>query len=140
MKDEFVSFETAKLAKKRGYPQNTFGTTDMQGACYIDDGRFYPNGCIYPTDRAQTAPTQSMLQRWFREEKKLSIEICYNGLSRSFSWACVDMDKGFFAGVGVKDFYMQDYSTYEEALEDALWYNLKNNSKFWNNETKKDNG
>ncbi len=48
------------------------------------------------------------------------------------------MDKGFFAGV--KDFYMQDYSTYEEALENALLYNLKNNPKLWNNETKKDNG
>ena len=130
MKDEFVSFDTAKLAKKRGYPQRTFGDTDMQGACYIEDGRFYRNGCIYPVDRAQTAPTQSMLQRWLREEKKLFIEVSYNGISKAFRWTCVDMDKGFFSGV--KDFYMQDYDTYEEALEDALLYNLKNNRKLWN--------
>lgn len=130
MKDEIVSFETANLARKKGYPQDTFGTTEMKSACYLKDGSFYPNGCICNIECASSAPTQSMLQRWFREEHKIFIGIQYNGFSKSFYWTCVDMNKGLFSGA--KDVNMEEYKTYEEALEDALLCNLKYNRKLWN--------
>ena len=40
MNEDFVTYELAVKLKEKGYPQRTFGEYDMQGACYIEDGRF----------------------------------------------------------------------------------------------------
>ena len=74
MKD-FVTFKIAKKLKEKGFPQVTFGNYDMQSACYIEDGRFYENGCITEVSRAYTAPTISQVLKWLREEKKLHINV-----------------------------------------------------------------
>ena len=127
--DELVTYEVAKLAKEKGFPQDVFGTCEMKSSCYLEDGRYYKDGCIYPIENAYTAPTQSLLQRWLREEKGVTI--------------CVDIfDDGWFFDIST--FYKQDtgiyevdipykssnvspvYDTYELALEDALKYALEN--------------
>lgn len=127
--DEICTYEVCKLAKEKGFPQDVFGTCEMKSACYLDDGRFYKDGCIYPIENAYTAPTQSLLQRWMREEKGVTI--------------CVDIfDDGWFFDIST--FYKQDtgiyevdipykssnvspvYDSYELALEEALKYALKN--------------
>ncbi|MBQ5855058.1 MAG: hypothetical protein IIW50_04575, partial [Alistipes sp.] len=83
----------------------------------------------YSHDNLYAAPTQSLLQRWLREEKGVTI--------------CVDIfDDGWFFDIST--FYKQDtgvyevdipykssnvspvYDTYELALEDAIAYSLKN--------------
>ena len=127
--DEICTYEVCKLAKEKGFPQDVFGTCEMKSSCYLEDGRFYKDGCIYPIENAYTAPTQSLLQRWLREERGVTI--------------CVDIfDDGWFFDIST--FYKQDtgvyevdipykssnvspvYDTYELALEDALKYALKN--------------
>ena len=127
--EEICTYEVAKLAKEKGFPQDVFGTCEMKSSCYLEDGRYYKDGCIYPIENAYTAPTQSLLQRWLREEKGVTI--------------CVDIfDDGWFFDIST--FYKQDtgvyevdipykssnvspvYDTYELALEDALKYALEN--------------
>ena len=68
MNEDFVTFELAVKLKGKGYPQRTFGEYDMQGACYIEDGRFYKNGCITEVARAYTASTISQVLKWLRDE------------------------------------------------------------------------
>lgn len=73
--EDFVTFELAKKLKEKGYPQRTFGEYDMQGACYIEDGRFYENGCITEVARAYTSPTIYQVMKWLRNEKNIHITI-----------------------------------------------------------------
>lgn len=69
IQDEIVTHEVAKLAKEKAFPQDVFGTCEMKSACYLEDGRFYKNGCIYPIENAYTAPTQSRLEEVTRGEE-----------------------------------------------------------------------
>ena len=75
MNNDFVPFELAVKLKEKGSPPRTFGEYDMQGACYIEDGRFYENGCITEAARAYTAPTISQVLNLLREEKKIYVSI-----------------------------------------------------------------
>lgn len=81
--EDFVTFEIALKLKEKGYPQKTFGDYEMQGACYIEDGRFYENGCITEVARAYTAPIISKVLKWLREEKKIFILI---DVRKDLSW------------------------------------------------------
>lgn len=124
--EEIVTYEVAKLAKEKGFDVPTFGyyridTEDWYRTDVYDD---WNDSTI-----RYSAPTQSLLQRWLREEKGVTI--------------CVDIyDDGWFFDIST--FYQQDtgvyevdipykssnvtpvYPTYELALEDALKYALKN--------------
>ncbi|MBR2399304.1 MAG: hypothetical protein IKA96_05025 [Alistipes sp.] len=124
--DEICTYEVCKLAKEKGFPQDVFGTCEMKSACYLDDGRFYKDGCIYPIENAYTAPTQSLLQRWLREEKALHIQITLWG-------------KGWYYDIWAFEYYEEekeysakmlhqspDFDTHELALEEALKYALEN--------------
>ena len=82
--EDFVPFEIAKKLKEKGFPQRTFGEYDMQGACYIEDGRFFENGCITEVARAYTAPTISQVLKWLREKKKYHIEFVGNACGYLF--------------------------------------------------------
>jgi hypothetical protein len=75
---EVVSFEIAKKLKEKGYPQKHMGKYDMLGPTYIDDGRFYENGCITEVAKAYSAPTISQVLKWLREEKKIYVLININ--------------------------------------------------------------
>lgn len=121
--EEICTYEVCKLAKEKGFPQDVFGTCEMKSACYLEDGRFCKDGCIYPIEDAYTAPTQSLLQRWLREEKKWNIVV------RMYE------DKGYYWFIQNSKGQLQEsyftyademFDTYELALEDALKYALEN--------------
>ena len=50
--EEICTYEVAKLAKEKGFPQDVFGTCEMKSSCYLKDGRYYKDGCIYPIEEA----------------------------------------------------------------------------------------
>lgn len=125
---EICKFEIAKKLKEKGYPQRTFGEYDMQGACYIEDGRFYENGCITEVARAYTAPTISQVLKWLREEKKYHIEFVGNACGYLFIISDVPSEGG-------TDRYCSDYSgpndggtwdKYEDCALAAIEYVLDN--------------
>lgn len=125
--EEICTYEVCKLAKEKGFPQDVFGTCEMKSSCYVDDGKFYKDGCICPIEDAYTAPTQSIMQRWLREKKNIHIEII--ATASGYYW-CVNKTNG--TSITDSDILNRGtneggcFDTYELALEDALAYSLKN--------------
>ena len=75
MEDTLITFETAKLAKKKGFkegsrkgylPNGETGISHYNSLCYNDKED-------YPTKYA--APTQSLLAKWLREKYDIEINI-----------------------------------------------------------------
>lgn len=124
--EEICTYEVCKLAKEKGFPQDVFGTFEMKSSCYLEDGRFYKDGCIYPIENAYTAPTQSLLQRWLREEKGYYVYPFFDNESRMWTWVWACRELAGDKWVQLLDFEQRYFDTYELALEDALKYALEN--------------
>ena len=123
--EAYVSFETAKLLKEKGFdePCHYFYKPDSSDLYYGTEqinsqiGRFY------------NAPTQQMAMRWLREVHHLYIQVMLD------SWA-LGGHMGYYVVIQntTSDFEMmlQDalddvfYDTYEEACETAIKYCLEN--------------
>ena len=107
--EDYVSFETAKLLKEKGF--------DYQGFDYIDFG-----GEVIRQDR----PTLQVAMKWLREEKNIFIVIephAYDYVN--------ERNKSYSCSLWVGDNYYEyleskDYPSYEEAVEAALKYCLEN--------------
>ena len=115
MKDELVSFKTATLAKEKGLEINTYSD------CWVKtlDGRI-----IHNSERKDTSedgrceqilmqPTQTYLQRWLRETKKINVWI-EHGTKDTYDIT--------ISGIGC---LRGGYKKYEEALEIGLQKALK---------------
>lgn len=122
--EDFVTFEIAKKLKEKGFPQKCFGKYEMQGACYIDDGRFYIDGCITEVEKAYTAPTIPQVLKWLREYNiHIAIDITNYGFissTISFKW-----DKSY-CETEIEHYDHKGYSTYEEAVLAEIEYVLDN--------------
>lgn len=103
--DEIVTYEVAMLAKEKGFDVPT-----------VENYR-HKNGTTC------NAPTQSLLQRWLREEKEIIIELKYSDSTESFrpfwSWQ-------IYNTLGITLEIGEPNTTYELALEDALKSTLEN--------------
>lgn len=122
--EDFVTFEIAKKLKEKGFPQVTFGNYNMQSACYIEDGRFYENGCITEVSRAYTTPTIAQVLKWLRENKRLEANGCYDNDEEGWMGYVCEMD--------VPDLYAfhalkERHKLYEQAAVAAIEYILDNN-------------
>ncbi len=121
MTEQLVKFETARLAKEQGFDWgcqdcfNSHGNTYSNGWCEILDdwfeGQDFFNSKIekkQTSHKYYTLPTQSLLQKWLREEHDIKIipPVHYS----RFGYSCniiYNEDTKFF-------------ETYEEALEIEL--------------------
>jgi len=126
MKEQLISFETAKLAKEKGYPQNEFNKVYWEGeqedtpfskALYykklIEDGNLEQETLTQM--KIYVAPTQSLLQKWLREVYNIDIVIHHinDDKFESFIYKNIKHKKICY---GV---------TYEEVLEKGLHEALK---------------
>ena len=117
--EEICTYEVCKLAKEKGFNVQTFDWYDYTGN--------YNKGFIphklheCPRYKEYYAPSQSLLQRWLREEKNIDIAI-------------VPLYAGGYAYI-IYNIHCRDnrvvntnagYAAYELALEDALKYTLEN--------------
>lgn len=120
MKDQLVSFETAKLAKEKGFDGfcfDAYNTHKMKYSDgwleYIDDNEIeIPFTSESLKSKDILAPTQSLLQKWLREVHNIVIDISLYILSDSYYYS-VHHDVTVDVGEHV-------YDTYEEALEAGL--------------------
>lgn len=130
MKEQLITFETAKLAKKKGF--------DIDGVKYIGSGEHIGKvGSDTSCKLYYLAPTQSLLQKWLRENHKIEIELLLdaNYISEGEICGCyrviVTNKNNYTIGKKVhgatinKDvIYQQEdigcTSNYEEALEEGL--------------------
>jgi hypothetical protein len=134
MEDTLISFETAKLAKKKGFNKKVLFSYE-----YSDKKSFlYCGGVLYNSSKNKygytenleynlynhnshkklkvySAPSQSLLQKWLREKHNIEVYI--------IPW--------IYNNKTVYDFFVnyegesRAYSTYELALESGLLEGLK---------------
>lgn len=150
MKDELVSFETAKLAREKGFIGHCrWYYNDEEEATtfwyYEGDGTGVNSldleQDMLPDEFLCLAPTQSLLQRWLREEGWVHISIvkaCVGSDEMEYAYEIQYLPKEFWERkrhvqhlVDIESFeigpgsYDGAWSSYEEALEEALKRALK---------------
>jgi hypothetical protein len=123
MNEQLISFETAKLAKEKGFcEESTWFYYDHFGTVKTLDWPTEENHNTLSEDR-YSRPTQSLLQRWLREKQNIEIEIKLHftdPLYRGKIWVRPKKDQNCsnFSTVN-------SYPTYEETLESVLQEALK---------------
>ena len=119
MKEELVSFETAKLLKEKGFNEETIVGYTLEGhleAPYY--GRYFKNS-DGENSIEYSAPTQSLAQKWLREKHSIHIAIMPAIIPSN--------EIKYYVYRGKKSWdWSELYNTYEEATEAALLYVLKN--------------
>ena len=124
MEDTRITFETAKLAKGKGFPQET---NRLEIPYYNYKGEFkgdvsdwrirkYIRGEDTSDIEFVSAPTQSLLAKWLREEHNIHL-IAYKNINiDGYDWCFITTD-------GITN--INSYKTYEEAYEIGLYQALK---------------
>jgi hypothetical protein len=124
MKDEIISFKTAKLAKEKGFEfiGNYYHINDGYklgyALCYSNSDS--KENCLVP------APTQSLLQRWLRE--KHNIDVLLESGYHYVIYETYNYEKEEYnSGIGHNDLNIANgqFISYEEALEEGLYEALK---------------
>lgn len=117
MTEELVSFETAKLAKEKGFKHNS--------KCYGGNGEILENIENHNNNIMQrfryAAPTQSLLQKWLRKKHNIHIWLIPSEIDKTYR---------AYVGYGIKldlleNSFTQSFETYEETLEKGLQEALK---------------
>ena len=128
MKDELISFETAKLAKEKGfdecvlnhyYDRENSTSSASKYEMFMDDVK---NSEMEPIE--YSAPTQSLLQKWIRELHGINVEVKTYAFGY---WVC--HHNAFLDGAdkrwNVNNELSFQFKTYEESLEKGLIESLK---------------
>ena len=121
--DELVTYEVAKLAKEKGLPLQKVVKQDGR-AFFYELPQSHPD---WANCDAWYLPTQSLLQRWLREERGIIVEVFVDDDSnmpltynihqyKDWNWECVCHHHGNYYAV----------TNWELCLEDALKYALEN--------------
>jgi len=133
--ERLISFKTAKLAREKGFEQKIgLGIKYGLGQYYNHEGIL--NGDCTPYIRATirkeldkipmpyiiAAPTQSLVQKWLRDEHELEIDICTGYRGYAFEVMSKNHANGWLDMEASTD---ERYNTHEDALEGALIEALK---------------
>lgn len=133
--EEICTYEVAKSAKEKGFPQDPDKNDHCLMYCWDGLRNIHPLAMWivwemeeYDHDNLYAAPTQSLLQRWLREEKGVVIEVMCLPTTRTSSK--YEYKRHLYWGSD--GHYMESeygdeiFDTFELALEDALKYALEN--------------
>jgi hypothetical protein len=121
--EDYVSFETSKLLKEKGFDQNC--------ATYYLDGqvwRHYHGEVIPKGKQIYAAPTQAVAMKWLREEHNLFIQVnivphTTITMEQKYYLFSIHKDRRRLRRNDVPTNY---YNTYEQACEIAIKYCLEN--------------
>lgn len=129
MDDQLITFETAKLAKEKGF------TLDGDHKCYIPNGQLFPSSFdISNYDSAVAreftktfaAPSQSLLQKWLREVHNIHCLVHLTLLGETPYMCTIKRMKTIrFIPKNMKTKTMSANSNYECCLEIGLQEALK---------------
>ena len=141
MEDTRITFETAKLAKEKGFNERLhyfykvksendvelYGCTKKELVGFKGYVPIYHKVRDYHTNKEKlnaklyrcSAPTQSLLAKWLREEHNIIVLVDYEGIDGYYY-------KFYSYKEGNKNYDASDknYNTYEEALEIGLYQAL----------------
>jgi len=117
MNEQLTKFETAKLAKKMGFrlPLNSYNDYWSEDGSAVHPYKWFT---LEKLADYIDAPTQSLLQRWLREEHGIQVFMkpYYDSKEKKTTFAC-DIMEIIHTGKVVKS---HRCDTYEDALEEAL--------------------
>ena len=122
MEDTRITFETAKLAKEKGFPQEpnrlNIPYYNYKGE-FKGDVKDWLRKYLRKEDTSDvesvSAPTQSLLAKWLREEHNIHL-IAYKNINiDGYDWCYITTD-------GITN--INSYKTYEEAYEIGLYQAL----------------
>ena len=134
--EEICTYEVCKLAKEKGFNEKVYHYYQIINKHYCEcQDRIEPyifsfkletDDCFTRYNKGSedviSAPTQSLLQRWLREEKGIIIELKYSDDTESFrpfwSWQ-------IYNTLGITLEIGEPNTSYELALEEALKYALE---------------
>ena len=153
MQEQIISFETAKLAKEKGfqelvsncyYNEKLFGSYAMMSeddSAFIDvmDGNELENHNHIDFENRFSAPTQSLLQKWLREKHNIHIEINFMSRTVPFHYGYFIILRGIGHELNLDNDSQGNYrpilskthggyeifNSYEKALEIGLQETLK---------------
>ena len=140
MEEQLISFETAKLAKEKGFGGK--GLTTLNG--YFRNGILCNIPCNNQSDFCHedefSAPTQSVLQKWLRDKHNIEVGVfryTYEGgvyKGKCYMWAVDQYDDKYDGEMPESSEHWllnerqangYDFKTWEEALEQGLLEALK---------------
>lgn len=127
MTEEFVTLETAKLLKEKGFKEDvfTFYEVDCVEGDMILSETYDESGNFNEKNDCLSTPTQSLAQKWLRETK--NIHICVYNCACGYGYEISEADNGTHMASsvykGTND--GEEWDSYEEALEAGLQEALK---------------
>ena len=134
--EDYVSFETAKLLKEKGFNEPCKLYYDKYHGhvpIFVEDSKLTEYGYKELvrndqnsiSDFIASAPSLYVAMKWLREEKEIYITVIYGdypSLNKVFWTPQIDSLEGF----DLPDSFYKEYNTYEEACEAAIKYCLEN--------------
>lgn len=124
MKEQLISYETAVLAKEKGFDWESekFYIPETGKICNMDAFIDIAKNLTYTV----SAPTQSLLQKWLRDEKNIHISVDHFWDWDDFSNLVYrNKEEKMHQIFSKRDGDYISYETYEEALEAGLQEALK---------------
>jgi hypothetical protein len=110
MEETLISFETAKAAKEKGFYIKYAKVYNKNNKCLIT---YIPS--VHSFNDYIPASTQSLLQKWLREEHNINLYVALSGIAKPH-WFYSINDNIIMSG---------NVLSYEEALEKGLYEALK---------------
>lgn len=134
MEEQLISYETAKLAKEKGFDFSIVPYRDSNTLDLVTNVKDRLSYCVDPFKSKEEEanliklPTQSLLQRWLREAHNISIDVSTGWLNDTQVFNCEIWDRYKDCTVILsevdKDGYFYE-TIYEKALEQGLQEALK---------------
>lgn len=119
--EEICTYEVCKLAKEKGFDVPTFDWYDYKG---IYHKGFIPHKLHEcPRYKEYYAPTQSLLQRWLREEKGYYVYPFFD--NETLKWTYIVRERTGDMWIPLMG-ETPNYESYEEAMEGVLKFVLEN--------------
>ena len=114
MEEQLISFETAKLAKEKGFD---YYSESLYCSVYLDNYELYNDMCVplqHEKLEQYKAPTQSLLQKWLREVHNIIVYVKkdFDSLSEYFEMDIVKNNESFTE--------FEHFGSWEIALEKGL--------------------
>lgn len=127
--EDYVSFETAKLLKEKGFDEATIGYYPIVGKAK----EIFHKGAAYRwnyfSDRGIAAPTLAMAMKWLREVHNLVIEPYRTACGYLYTISSIPYGSNRYDNSEAYNGDDEDsgqWTTWEKACEDGIEYCLKN--------------
>lgn len=118
--EDYVSFETAKLLKEKGFDERGLCVYTVDNKELIVFGDWVENSCLLP--HLIAAPTLQMAMKWLRVKYNIHIEPRYFPMPNIYRYIIIRSP----VTIDNISSHPQYFSSYEDACEAAIKYCLEN--------------